>query len=150
MTSPVSSDPTVTSAARWFWWIAGLSLVNLFLFYSGSNTSFVVGLGMTSVISAVFTEPKVVGLVLSALIIGHYGVIGYFALREKLWAFYVGLVVYVLDALIYAFFEDWMPVAFHAYVIFRLFKGISALRGRSDAVPAPAPVEPVQSPEAGA
>jgi len=148
MTTPVTSDPTVASSARWFWWIAGLSLVNLFLFYSGSNTSFVVGLGMTAVVSAMFTDPKVVGLVLSALIIGHYGVIGYFALREKLWAFYIGLVVYVLDALIYAFFEDWMPVAFHAYVIFHLFKGISALRGRSTAVVAP--VEPAQSPEAGA
>jgi len=148
MTTPVTSDPTVASSARWFWWIAGLSLVNLFLFYSGSNTSFVVGLGMTAVVSAMFTDPKVVGLVLSALIIGHYGVIGYFALREKLWAFYIGLVVYVLDALIYAFFEDWMPVAFHAYVIFHLFKGISALRGRSTAVVTP--VEPAQSPEAGA
>ncbi len=150
MSSPVTSDPTVASSARWFWWIAGLSLVNLFLFYSGSNTSFVVGLGMTAVVSAVFTDPKALGLILSALIIGYYGVTGYFALREKLWAFYVGLVVYVIDAVIYAFFEDWMPVAFHAYVIFHLFKGISALRSRSDAAPAAAPVEQVQSPEAGA
>jgi|AraplaDrversion2_2_1032049.scaffolds.fasta_scaffold108553_1 uncharacterized membrane protein YdcZ (DUF606 family) len=150
MSTPVTSDPTVASSARWFWWIAGLSLVNLLLFYAGSNTNFVVGLGMTAVVSAVFTDPKVVGLILSALIIGHYGVIGYFALREKLWAFYIGLVVYVIDALVYAFFEDWMPVAFHAYVIFHLFKGISALRGRGDEAPAPAPMEQPQSPEAGA
>ncbi|MTW12447.1 hypothetical protein GM658_17705 [Pseudoduganella eburnea] len=148
MTLPVSSDPTVASSARWFWWIAGLSLVNLFLFYSGSNTNFVIGLGMTAVVSAAFSDPKVVGLILSALIIGHYGVIGYFALRDKLWAFYIGLAVYILDALVYAAIADWMPVAFHAYVIFHLFKGISALRGRSAA--APAPMEQAQPPEAGA
>ncbi len=146
--SPVSSHPSVLSSARWFWWIAGLSLVNLFLFYSGSNTSFVVGLAMTAVASAVFTDPKVIGLMLAALIIGYYVAVGYFAQREKLWAFYLGLLVYVLDALIYMYIGDWMPVAFHAYVIFHLFKGMSAIRGRSDAVAAP--VEQAQSPEAGA
>jgi len=147
MTSPVSSDPTVLSSARWFWWIAGLSLVNLFLFHSGSNTSFVVGLGMTALASAVFS--KAAGIVLSALIIGHYGVIGYFAQREKLWAFYIGLGVYLVDALIYLYVEDWMPVVFHAYVIFHLFRGIASLRGRSGAVAAPV-VEQPQTPEAGA
>ena len=147
MSSPVSSNPSVLSGARWFWWIAGLSLVNLFLFYAGSNTSFVVGLAMTAVASAVFTDPKVVGMVVAALIIGFYVIAGHFAQREKLWAFYVGLGFYVLDALLYMYIEDWMPVAFHAYVIFHLFKGISALRERSAVVPAPA--EQAQTPEAG-
>lgn len=148
MTSPVSSDPYVVSSARWFWWIAGLSLVNLLLFYAGSNTNFVVGLAMTAVASALFNDPKAVGMVVAVLIIGCYVAAGYFAQREKLWAFYVGLGVYVLDALLYMYIEDWMPVVFHAYVIFHLFKGISALRSRSDAVAAP--VEQAQSPEAGA
>jgi hypothetical protein len=148
MSSPVSNDPSVLSSARWFWWIAGLSLVNLFLFYSGSNTSFVVGLAMTAVASMVFAEPMAVGLVLAGLIIGFYVVIGYFGQREKAWAFYVGLGIYVIDALLYIFVQDWMPVVFHAYVIFHLFKGISALRNRGDA--ASAPVEQVQTPEAGA
>jgi hypothetical protein len=148
MSSPVSSDPSVLSSARWFWWIAGLSLVNLFLFYSGSNTSFVVGLGMTAVASAVFTDPKAVGMIVAALIIGYYVIAGHFAQREKLWAFYIGLGVYILDAQVYMYVEDWMPVIFHAYVIFHLFKGISALRGRSNV--APLPVEQAQTPEAGA
>lgn len=147
MTSPVSSDPSVLSSARWFWWIAGLSLVNLFLFYSGSNTSFVIGLAMTSVASAIFSEQTAVGLGLAILIIGFYGVIGYCAQREKLWAFYLGLVVYVVDALIYLYVQDWMSVAFHGYVIFHLFKGISSLRGRAETVLAPAEQ---QTPEAGA
>jgi len=147
MTSPVSSDPSVISSARWFWWIAGLSLVNLVLYYSGSNTSFVIGLAMTSVASAIFASQAAVGLILALLIIGYYGVTGYFAQREKLWAFYIGLGVYVADALIYLFVQDWMSVAFHGYVIFHLFRGIASLRGRADVVAAPA--EQPQSPEAG-
>ncbi|WP_028100869.1 hypothetical protein [Pseudoduganella violaceinigra] len=148
MKSSVSSDPFVLSSARWFWWIAGLSLVNLFLYYSGSNTSFVVGLAMTALASAVFSGAMVVGGALALLIIGYYGVIGYFAQREKLWAFYLGLGVYVADALLYMYFQDWMSVAFHAYVIFHLFRGITSLRGRAASMAAP--VEPAQTPEAGA
>lgn len=146
MASPTSSDPSVLSSARWFWWIAGLSLVNLFLFYSGSNTSFVIGLAMTAVTSAIFSEQMVVGLVVAVLIIGFYGVIGFCAQREKLWAFYLGLAVYVVDALIYMYVQDWLSVAFHGYVIFHLFRGIASLRGRTVAVPA---ATEQQTPEAG-
>jgi hypothetical protein len=53
------------------------------------------------------------------------------AQREQAWAFYLGLVVYALDALIYLRFQDWLPVAFHAYAIFAIFKGVARLRGRS-------------------
>ncbi len=36
------SDPQIISGARWFWWIAGLSLVNSVLIHGGSDTSFVI------------------------------------------------------------------------------------------------------------
>jgi hypothetical protein len=47
--------------------------------------------------------------------------------RGKLWAFYVGLAVYALDALIYVSFQDWMPVAFHALAIFFIGRGALSL-----------------------
>jgi hypothetical protein len=40
----VSTTPAARSGARWFWWIAGLSLVNIVLAQSGSDTNFVIGL----------------------------------------------------------------------------------------------------------
>lgn len=120
--------PVVRSAARWFWWIAGLSLVNIVMFQSGSNTSFVMGLGATAVSDAVFADSKMIGFALDAIVLGFFVFIGFKAQRANLWAFYVGTAAYTLDALIYAAFQDWMPVAFHGLAIFFIGRGILALR----------------------
>ena len=125
-----STDPVVLSAARWFWWIAGLSLVNTVLFHSGSDLNFVVGLGITTLVNVVFANNLPVAIVLAVAAIAFYFVIGLLAQQERLWAFYLGLVIYVLDALVYVVAEDWMPVAFHALAIFYIAKGVLQLRGR--------------------
>ncbi len=130
-----TTDPVVRSAARWFWWIAGLSLVNAVMFYSGSNTNFVIGLAMTTLASAAFAGNVPLAVALAALTIAFYGVIGYYAQAPKLWAFYLGLAVYVLDALIYVYVQDWMPVAFHGLAGYFIVRGI--LRARAlEALPA--------------
>jgi hypothetical protein len=128
MHSSTTSDPVILSSARWFWWIAALSLVNVVLFYSGSNTSFVVGLGMTSVAAAVFQGNIAVALAVVGLTLGFYFLMGLFAQREKAWAFYLGLALYALDALVYISVQDWMPVAFHAYAIYCIARGVLRLR----------------------
>jgi hypothetical protein len=122
------TSPIVQSAARWFWWIAGLSLVNVALFQSGSKTSFVMGLGITALSDALFASNKPVGFVIDALAVGFFLLMGAQASRGKLWAFYVGLAVYALDALIYVTVQQWMPVAFHALAIFFIAKGAISLR----------------------
>ncbi|HEY4037319.1 MAG TPA: hypothetical protein VGM15_00740, partial [Burkholderiaceae bacterium] len=122
------ASPVIRSGARWFWWIAGLSLVNIVLFQTKSNTSFVVGLGITAISDAVFSQDKAVGFVIDALAVGFFLLMGAQAARGMLWAFYVGLAVYALDALIYLNYQDWMPVAFHALAIFFIAKGAMALR----------------------
>jgi hypothetical protein len=123
-----STSPIVQSAARWFWWIAGLSVVNIVLFQSGSQANFVVGLGITAVSDVVFAANKPIGFVIDALAVGFFLWMGAQGSRGKLWAFYVGLAVYTLDALIYLSLKDWMPVAFHALAIFFIMKGVMALR----------------------
>jgi hypothetical protein len=120
-------SPAVQSAARWFWWIAGLSLVNTLLAQSGSNTSFVMGLGFTAVSDAVFAGQKVISIVIDAMAIGFFVFVGLQATKGKLWAFYLGIVAYALDALIYVLAQDWMPVAFHALAIFFLARGAVSL-----------------------
>jgi len=122
------SSPAIRSAARWFWWIAGLSLVNVVMFQTGSKGSFVVGLGITALSDVLFANSKPVGFVIDAIAIGFFLWMGSQASRGKLWAFYVGLVVYSLDALIYLNVQDWMPVAFHGLAIFFIGRGALALR----------------------
>ena len=126
MPATKSNDPSVLSSARWFWWIAGLSLVNTILFHSDTKMSFVVGLGLTTLANAVFV--KEIAIAISALTIGFYAFVGFQAQRERLWAFYLGLTVYVFDALLFVKFEDWMPVAFHALVIFYIVRGMLKVR----------------------
>jgi len=121
-------DPIVRSGARWFWWIAGMSLLNAGLLLSGSDTNFVIGLAMTTLAGAAFADQLPVAMVLIAITVGFYFFMGLQAQRGKLWAFYAGLAVYAVDALIYARFEDWMPVGFHALAAFFIFKGVMRLR----------------------
>jgi hypothetical protein len=144
MNSATTSDPTVLSAARWFWWIAGLSLVNTVLFYSGSNTSFVIGLGMTALAGIFFANSIVLAAISIGLILGFYVLMGLKAQQEKAWAFYLGLALYVVDALIYVYFQSWMSVAFHAFAIYCIVQGLLKLRELA-AAPA-APVEPEAAP----
>jgi hypothetical protein len=120
-------SPLVNSGARWFWWIAGLSLVNIIMSQSGSKTSFVMGLGITAVSDALFEAQKAIGFGIDALILGLFFFLGQQALRGKLWAFYLGITLYALDALIYLILQDWMPVAFHALAIFFIARGAVAL-----------------------
>jgi len=124
----VTEDPIVKSAARWFWWIAGLSLVNAVLLQAGSNVNFVLGLAMTTLAGVMFSAQLPIALALIAITIGFYFLMGLQAQRGKPWAFYLGLAVYVVDALIYLRFEDWMSVGFHAFAIFCIFKGVLRLR----------------------
>lgn len=128
MNAMKSTDPVILSSARWFWWIAGLSLVNSVLFYSGSNTSFVIGLGLSSMINGFFAQQAVIGLFLSLLCAGVYFFIGARAQREEAWAFYLGLTVYALDALIYLLAGDVMSVAFHGLAIYFILRGLMRLR----------------------
>jgi hypothetical protein len=120
--------PAVKSGARWFWWIAGLSLVNIVLFQSGSTTNFVVGLGVTALSDAMFAQSKSIGFVIDAIALGFFFLMGLQAQRGKLWVFYLGVTVYALDALIYVAYQDWMPVAFHGLAIYFIIKGVMSLR----------------------
>jgi len=138
MSSTQSTDPIVVSAARWFWWIAGFSLVNTVLFFSGTQTNFMLGLGMTTLANAVFAKQLAVALIVAGMAAAFFLVIGLQAQRERVWAFYLGLAVYVLDAFIFVTYEDWFPVVIHAVAIFYISKGLVQLRERSAEEPAAA------------
>ena len=131
MNSEVHSNPEVVSGARWFWWIAGLSLINTVLLYAGADISFVVGLGITTIASIFFSMPMAVLIIAVAL--GLYFYFGYEAQKGQAWAFYAGLAVYGFDALIFVYLEDWMSVAFHGLAIFFIVKGLMALHAGSKA-----------------
>lgn len=122
------SDPQIIGGARWFWWIAGLSLINSVLIHSGSDTSFVIGLGFTLVADAIFQEMKFIAFAIDAVAIGMIFALGWFAGRGHVWAFITGIVLYTIDALIYVPMQSWMPVGFHVFALFFIFRALLLLR----------------------
>jgi hypothetical protein len=136
------SNPQIISGARWFWWIAGLSLVNTVLMHGGSDTSFVIGLGFTMMSDAIFQELKAVAFVIDALAIGAIFGLGWFAGKGHVWAFVTGIVLYSIDALIYLPLEAWMSVGFHVFALVFIVKGMNALRAALKAAANPAEAAP--------
>lgn len=126
--------------ANWFFWIAGLSLVTTMILLFGGNINFVVGLAVTAIfagLAADFSQNvdpgavlviKAVAFAACALAASVFAGFGFFARRGHVWAFIVGMFLYLLDGLIYLALGDLLSTAFHAYVLFCLFQGCKAAR----------------------
>ena len=121
---------TAKSGAGWFYWIAGLSLINSISMLSGSSWGFIIGLGITQVFDAIAStlagSGKLVALVLDLLAAGVFVFFGVFANKRHAWAFMVGMVLYALDGLIFVADGDWLSVGFHVFALFCILAGFSA------------------------
>ena len=121
---------TARSGAGWFYWIAGLSLINSIATLSGSSWGFIIGLGITQVFdsfaSSLGGSGKLVALVLDLLAAGVFVFFGVFASKRHAWAFVVGMILYALDGLIFLVVGDWLSVGFHVFALFCILAGFFA------------------------
>jgi hypothetical protein len=134
------SNPLIQSGASWFWWIAGLSVVNTIMIHSGTDRNFVIGLGFTLLADAIFKEIKVIAFIVDAVALATFVGFGLLSRKGHLWAFITGIVLYTLDAGIYVLGQDWMSVAFHGLALFYMIRGAKALRDDLKAAAEPPPV----------
>jgi len=120
----------VRAGAKWFYWIAGLSMINSLAVISGGNFHFVVGLGVTSVVDAMARQVGSMGSVLDVVINGFvsgvFVLFGYFAVKGQRWAFLVGMGLYALDGLLLLGAKDFLGMGFHAYALFAIYRGLQA------------------------
>jgi hypothetical protein len=120
------------SGASWFYWIAGLSLVNTIAAYAGWGIQFAIGLGITQVFDGIGSRMAsggtAVALVLDILAAGILILFGFFASKGHSWAFIVGMILFALDGLLLVIGSVWIGVAIHAFVLYCLFKGFTACR----------------------
>jgi hypothetical protein len=125
--------------ANWFYWVAGLSLVNSTIMLTGGSTFFVVGLGATLVIDVIantisLERPDLMNIVIAIAIVldvavaAMFAAFGWFAGKRYLLAFAIGMFLYLLDGLLFAYVGDWMSVGFHAFALFGMWSGFSAYR----------------------
>ena len=110
------SIPGFVRGARWFWWIAAFSAINAAMILSHSSVNFVIGLAFTLLAHANL-EPGL-ALAVDALLVGGFLLVGLKAQQGQVWAFAVGVAVYLCDALVYVKYADWLPVVIHAVALY--------------------------------
>ncbi|MGA7382430.1 MAG: hypothetical protein WBX03_16390 [Terriglobales bacterium] len=117
------------AGAKWFYWIAGLSMINSLAVMSGSNFHFVVGLGITLVVDAMARQVgsmgSVLDIVINGFVSGVFVLFGYFAVKAQKWAFLVGMGLYALDGLLLLGVKDYLGMGFHAYALFAIYRGFA-------------------------
>lgn len=135
MAGPTAPDPATIAAIRtsgnWFYWIAGLSLVNTLGALFNSSFNFVIGLGITQLLDAALVEfgsiAAMIVVPVNIAIAGVYCVFGYFSCRFAKWAFVVGLIFYGLDTLLFLLVKEWFGLAFHVFALFSIYRGLKLL-----------------------
>lgn len=121
------------SGARWFMWIAGLSLINTIAAFTGAHFHFIVGLGFTQFVDAI--SRKVAGTVsvgalfLDVLIAALFIGFGKWASQGREWAFLVGMIVYALDSLLFLVTKDVVSIGFHLFALWCIYRGLKANEG---------------------
>jgi len=116
------------ACGSWFYWVAGLSLVNSIAALSGSGIRFLFGLGITQIIDGIATRTgsPAIGIILDILATSLFVFFGLFAMQGKRWAFLIGGILFGLDGLLLLLAADWLSILFHAWVLYRLAQGFSA------------------------
>lgn len=129
------------NGAAWFYWIAGLSLVNTVLVLTQADLAFALGLVITMipdhVAAGMALKPDgnlaVLGAALAfdAVILGLFILCGYLSQRRILPVFALGMVVYLLDGILSFFLlglSDFIGIAIHVYALWSMWSGFLAYR----------------------
>ena len=155
---PAGPDPAlearVKRGANWFYWIAGLSVVNSLAFVAGAKLQFLGGLGVNQIADAVIDVSiqqgapaalRVVSIIFDLVAVVGFALAGYFANKLFRTAFIIGILVYGIDTLLVLLLGDYFMAAFHAFAMYQLIRGFLACRELKAAV-VNAPAAPVAAP----
>ncbi len=124
----------------WFFWVAGLSVVNAALLLIRAPFGFFFSLGVAGY-AARMGGGLPLYLAVTVVASGVIALCGLLARRGARWAFLVGMILYVLDALLCLSLKEYLEIAAHAYALFRIFQGfqgaqqMSLLRAQQAAMP---------------
>lgn len=128
----LAAEQKVVSAAKWFYWIAGLSLINAVLILSGANWHFLIGMGVIDAVAALGSQSggpgMIAAVVVTAVITGLCALFGSLGLKKHAWVFWLGMALYSLDGLLVLMAQDFLSAGFHAFVLFCLFQGPMAIK----------------------
>jgi hypothetical protein len=140
-------DDDVRKGANWFYWKAGLTVVNALLMFFGFRWTFFLGLTITQIFQGVADQialeteitsdapvtstanpVNVLVLLISLFCSAFMVMLGYYGGRGKKWALIVGLIIYAIDGVIYLLTASIFGFIIHAIGIYCLVRAISATR----------------------
>jgi hypothetical protein len=127
------------NGGNWFFWIAGLSVVNTVILLAEGDRQYMVGLGVTQFVNGfalamakqapeTTTAAKVAALVFTLMASAVVAAFGFGARRGLTWLFAIGMGLYLFDGLLLAAFQDWLSAGFHLFALGCMFGGLRAAR----------------------
>ena len=125
------------SGAAWFYWVAGLSLINTLCALTEANFGFALGLNVTQIAdygalravqggadSSVKIFALGFDLVIYALMVGC----GWLSQKRVLPVFALGMALYLLDALLFFLVADVVSIILHVFALWCMWAGFTAFR----------------------
>jgi uncharacterized membrane protein (UPF0136 family) len=127
--------------AAGFYWIAGLSLVNMISLAGRWDFSMYLGLGVTEILQAAAMvasraqeDGLTVGLYAATLaVIAMFAVFGWRARQIERWPFILGMSLYAVDSVIFLVFQDFFAFGFHIFWLVFLWMGLIWVKPVQDA-----------------
>jgi hypothetical protein len=127
------------TGANWFYWIAGLSVVNWLILLAEGDRQFVVGLGITQVVNGIAVAVgkqnpdvafvcNVVAGVFTCIAAAVFAAFGLGSRRRLTWVFICGMMLYTLDGLLLLIGPDLFSFGFHIFALVGIFGGFKACR----------------------
>jgi len=127
------------SGANWFYWVAALTVVNCLLIHGGAGRHFVVGLGSLLIVDSIAAEVAVqepnaagvaraVAIAIDVVVVLMVAACGWLSNKRWTIVFAIGMVLYLLDGLLFLMMGDIMSVGFHAFALWGMWGGWQAYR----------------------
>lgn len=115
------------SGANWFYWIAGMSILNEIFYQTQVNWNFAIGLGVTQITNALFQNSGM-SLIITFIVSGVFVFLGKMAHRGHRWAFITGIIFYSMDGILFIIVKDYVGLGLHVFALFWIYRGMKAYR----------------------
>ena len=129
----------IKGGTRWFFWIAGASVVNSVIFFAGGSLTSIFGLAsnwyIDSLVLALARQYgsgpgsviRVVGFCLDLFIASIFAISGVLGRRRSNRVVVIGVALYALDGIVFLAFGNWIAVIFHVIALAGLWRGLRAI-----------------------
>jgi hypothetical protein len=125
------------NGAAWFYWVAGLALINSLCALTESNFGFALGLNVTLIVDYMALgavrggaddSVKLLALAFDLVVYALVAACGWLSQKRVLPVFAIGMALYLLDALLFFVVFDVASTVLHAFALWSMWSGISAYR----------------------